>query len=304
MRTSTFRGLLIAPVFLYVAAVDLGRFDGWSLPVVGVTLLTMLPIVSLVKPFDDARLFLPAWGLAMITGIGLAISNGVPTGAWSEVGAGVLLGAPIALLAGLLLWRASALVTLVGVQAGLAALLSLLASGSAASANGARPGASAWLLAFSQVNSSQILGLGRWIDGSGTSAIPPLAAVTDPVFLGLGLVALFAVVLALLERPAPSGTGPAPWDPKFSRSSGIAPLVAAVLAGLAFEGAAALFPRYALLAVALGVATGLAVVAVLSLRRFERVASPPTGPPGSSPRGRTTGPWVVGSAPRSSSPVR
>jgi hypothetical protein len=263
MRASTVRGLLIAPVFLYAAVLDFTRFGGWDPSVALVVLVMALPLLELVLPRAEGRLFVPAWALAMIAGIGLLQARGAPAGGWAIVGSGVLLGAPITILAGLLLWRDSAYATVLGVAASLGALLALLAGGSQAVAGGATPGAAMWIVAFSQVCTAQYEALGTWVSTGGLTNPTPFGAISDPVFLGLGLLAVLAVVLALLERPEGSGEGPEPTDPLFPRSSGIAPLVVAALAGLAFEWAVAVEPRYALLGTVVGIIATLAALGVL-----------------------------------------
>ncbi len=285
MKFSSVRGLLIAPVFLYATLLGFQRFEAWDVTVALVVIAMGIPLLELVFPESRGRWFLPAWVLAMIAGVGMAFSNGDPTGIWADVGAGVLLGAPLAILAGLLVWRESRLVTLIGVEAGLGALIDLVATSAEASTPGVPDGSIGWLVAFSKVNTQQVGVLGAWFQGNPPVAPPPLAAVADPIFLGLGVIAALAVVLALLERPPHAGAGPDPWDPHFSRSSGIVPLVAAMFAGLAFEWTAAAEPHYALLAVAAGVVAALAAMAILVVftsRRRDRgpAAAPPPEPDG------------------------
>jgi hypothetical protein len=222
-----------------------------------------LPILELVVPRSEGRLFVPAWVLAMIVGIGLLQARGAPSGAWASVGAGVLLGAPLTILAGLLVWREAAYATVLGVVAGLGAMLSLLASSAAAVAGGATPNAAAWMVSFSRVCTEQYDALGTWVSTGGVTNATPFGAVSDPVFLGLGLLAGFAIVLALLERPGEAGAGPEPTDPLFPRSSGVAPLVVALVAGLAFEWAAAAEPRYALVGLVAGIIAALVALGVL-----------------------------------------
>jgi hypothetical protein len=290
VKLSGVRGLLVAPVFLYATLLGFERFAAWDATVGLVVVAMGLPLFELAFPESRGRWFLPAWVLAMIAGVGMAFSNGDPTGIWADVGAGVLLGAPLAILAGLLVWRDSRLVTLIGVEAGLGALVDLVATSSEATAAGAPGGSIGWLVAFSKVNTQQVGVLGAWFQGNPPVTPPPLAAVADPIFLGLGVLAALAVVLALLERPPHAGAGPDPWDPHFSRSSGIVPLVAAMFAGLAFEWTAAAEPRYALLAEAAGVVAALAAMGILVVftarRRDRGPAAPappgPTGTPASS----------------------
>ncbi len=282
MNSTDLRSLLIVPVFLYVAALGFYSFAGWDPVVLLVVIAMALPVLEFLLPRSGGRWFAPAWLLAGLTGLGLTITNGAPTGIWADIGAGVLLGTPITALAGLLLWRKSRLSYLIGVEAGLAVLLILVAainylnslSLSATSAN--------WLLAFSGVNTLQFDALLRWVQGNTTGAAPPLAVVTDPVFIALAVLALLSVVLALLERPAHSGRGPVPWDPQFSRSSGIASIVVAAFAGLTFEWTAAAAPDYALLVVAVGVALALGTIAVL-VAFTRRRRDVPTGPPPPAP---------------------
>ncbi|MCI4349145.1 MAG: hypothetical protein L3J93_02860 [Thermoplasmata archaeon] len=259
MKGSDLRGFLLAPVFLYVGVVDLARFAGWDLLVGLVTILVALPLAEIVFPVKGFT-FIPAWLLAFFTGVGLAVTNGAPSGGWATLAAGVLLGAPFALLAGILLWRESKFATLLGVEGGLAALVSLLASSAFAVEAGAESNATGWVLAFSHVNSEQVVDLSRWVQGGPGSAVPPLASLSDPVFLAFVLLAGLAILLALLERPRAIDPGPDPWDPQFSRSSGIAPLLVAGFAGLAFELTAAVEPKYALLGAAIGVVDALAAI--------------------------------------------
>ena len=282
MRLADARGILLVPVFVYAAVLGFVRFSGWDWIVAVVVVAMAAPLVEVVAEEGRGRWFVPAWVLAMVAGVGMAFSNGAPTGPWADVGAGVLLGAPFAILAGLLVWRNSRLVTLLGVEAGLAALVVIEATSEAAIAPGALGGSSGWLIAFSRVNTQQVGVLGQWVTGHPPVAPAPLAAVSDPVFLGLAVLAAFAIVLVLLERPTHAGEGPAPWDPHFSRSSGIVPLVVAMIAGLAFEWTAASNPHYALLGASLGVVAGLVVVASLvaftARRRDRPVARPAAGP--------------------------
>ena len=183
----------------------------------------------------------PAWVLAMIAGVGMAFSNGAPTGIWADVGAGVLLGAPIAILAGLLVWRESRLVTFLGVEAGLAALIDLVRHKCEAAIGSGGSGRidrlARRLLPGQHPAGDRPRRVGHGEPARRTPS--PLAAVADPIFIGLGVIAALAVVIALLERPPHAGAGPDPWDPHFSRSSGIVPLVVAMFAGLAFEWTAA-----------------------------------------------------------------
>ncbi|MCI4357756.1 MAG: hypothetical protein L3J95_05275 [Thermoplasmata archaeon] len=281
MKVADARGLLIVPVFLYTTALGLLRFSGWDLPVALVTVAMALPLIEVLTRGSRGRWFVPAWVLAMIGGVGMAFSNGAPTGLWADVGAGVLLGAPLAILAGLLVWRESRLVTLIGVEAGLGALIVLIATGSAAILPGAPSGSAGWLVAFSRVNTQQVNVLAQWFAGNPPIVPPPLTAVADPAFIGLGVLAVLAVVLALLERPVHAGVGPDPWDPHFSRSSGVVPLVAAMIAGLAFEWTAAVEPNYALLGVAVGVIAALGLIvglAVFTARRRDRTTPTRSGP--------------------------
>ncbi|HEV2165465.1 MAG TPA: hypothetical protein VGS23_00580 [Thermoplasmata archaeon] len=263
MRRADLRAFLIAPVFVYTAAIGFARFAGWDPVVILVTVAMAVPFLELYPSGSRGRWFVPAWVLAMIAGVGMAFSNGAPTGLWAEVGAGVLLGAPLAILAGLLVWRSSRLVTLLGVEAGLAALIDLMATSTSATGPGGSTGSVGWLVAFSRVNTQQVNVLGQWALGNLSSTPAPLAAVSDPIFIGLGVLAALAVVIALLERPVHAGIGPDPWDPHFSRSSGVVPLVVAMFAGLAFEWTAAAEPRYALFVVAVGVVDALSLIGVL-----------------------------------------
>ena len=276
MKRSDLRAFLIAPVFAFTAAIGFDRFGGWDPVVLLVTIAMAIPLLELATPGSRGRWFVPAWVLAMIAGVGMAFSNGAPTGVWADVGAGVLLGAPMAILAGLLVWRNSRLVTLLGVEAGLAALIDLFATSSAAIGSGGSTGSVGWLIAFSRVNTQQVTVLGEWVTGNLPSTPSPLAAVSDPIFIGLGVLAALAVVIALLERPIHAGVGPGPWDPHFSRSSGVVPLVVAMFAGLAFEWTAAVQPRYALFVVAVGVVDALSLIGILvaytALRKDRPVA--------------------------------
>ncbi|HEV2520354.1 MAG TPA: hypothetical protein VGX00_07035 [Thermoplasmata archaeon] len=297
MKPSDARAILIAPVFVYAAALGFARFAGWDLLVGLVTVAMGLPLVELLPGATRGRWFVPAWVLSMIAGVGMAFSSGAPSGVWADVGAGVLLGAPLAILAGLLVWRTSRLVTLVGLEGGLASLVVLVAT-SLSAAGGGAPGSTAWLVAFSRVNTQQVNVLAQWIVGNPPTAPAPLAAVADPVFLGLGVLAAVAIILALLERPVHAGAGPDPWDPHFSRSSGVVPLVVAMLAGLSFEWTAAVAPHYALLGVAAGVVAGLGLIVLLVVftsRRRDRTIPArsargiipgdrtPAGPPAPAP---------------------
>ena len=269
MKAADARALLVAPVFLYVAFLNFARFAGWDPSVALIVVVMALPLLELVLPRAEGRLFVPAWALAMIAGIGLLQARGTPSGLWAIVGSGVLLGAPVTILAGLLLWRDSAYATVLGVTASLGALLALLAGSADAVSGGAAPGSASWIVSFSRVCTEQYDALGTWVTSGGMTNATPFGAVNDPVFLALGLVAVFAVVLALLERPRESGAGPEPTDPLFPRSSGVAPLVIAAIAGLALEWAAATEPRYALLGVVAGVLAtlvGLGVLGWLSAR--------------------------------------
>jgi hypothetical protein len=264
VKFSDYRGLLIVPVFVYVTVLGFSRFDGWDPIVVLVIVGMSLPVVEFFRPESGGRWFGPAGVLAGIAGLGLTFSNGAPTGWLADVGGGVLLGSPITVMLGLLSWRRTRMAFLLGVEAGLAVLLVLLATGEAVVTEAAGQGSSAWLVAFSTVNTLQFNALAQWFQGNIAGPLPPLTSVSDAVFLGLAVLAAFAIVLTLLERPRHAGGGPDPWDPHFSRSSGVVPLVAAAFAGLIFEFTAAVAPGEALLVVAIGVAGTLALLVGLS----------------------------------------
>jgi hypothetical protein len=279
MRSSTARAILVSPVFLYVAFLGFVRFAGWDLGIAGVVAVMALPLAELALPRAEGRLFVPAWALAMISGIGLLQAHGTPSGAWATVGAGVLLGAPLTILAGLLLWRDSAYATVLGLVAALGAMLALLAGSAAAVANGASPDAADWIVAFSRECTQQYEALGTWVSSGGVTNATPFGAVADPAFLALAILAAFAVVLALMERPWESGGGPDPTDPLFPRSSGVAPLVAAIVAALGFEWTAAAVPQAALLALVAGIIAALSAVGVLGwIDRRPSRGGRPAGP--------------------------
>ena len=264
MRTGWLRAALLAPVFLYVTALDAVRFAGWD-PIVALVIVAMaLPFLELLVPGAEGRFFVPAWALAMVAGIGIAQGVGAPGGWWATIGAGVLLGAPLTILAGLIIWRESVFATVLGVIAGLGALIALLAGSAEAIAAHGAPGATDWVVAFSRANLDQFSAIAAWVNSGGLTSVTPFGAIGDPVFIGLGLAAGFTIVLALLERPIESGRGPERSDPLFPRSSGVVPLVAAILAGLGFEWAAAAEPRYTLIAVASGVLATLLALGVLT----------------------------------------
>ncbi len=276
MNGADVRAVLIAPVFLYVAAVGFADFGAWSPLIVLVVAAMALPVLEFLLPQLSGRSFAPAGFLAGVTGLGLTISNGAPSGAWAAIGAGVLLGTPLTALFGLMLWRRSRLAFILGVEAGLAVLIVLLATIEDLPLLGLSPSASSIIVSFSSVNSQQFVALLAWVQGNPMSVTPPLAAVSDPYFIAFAVLAALSVVLTLLERPSYAGHGPEPWDPHLSRSSGVVPLVVAAFAGLTFEWTAAADPRFALLAVAVGVAATLAlvgaVVAYMSRRRDVPVA--------------------------------
>jgi hypothetical protein len=265
VRTGWVRAALLAPVFLYVAALNASRFGAWD-PLVALVMAAMaLPFLELIVPGAEGRFFVPAWALAMVSGIGLAQGVGAPGGLWAIIGAGVLLGAPLTILAGLIVWRESVFATVLGVIAGLGALIALLAGSDEAIAAGGSSGATGWVVAFSKANLDQFSAIVTWVNTGGLTNATPFGAVGDPAFLGLALVAGFTVILALLERPIESGRGPEPSDPLFHRSSGVVPLVVAVLAGLGFEWAAAAEARYALIAVVAGILVTLVALELLAL---------------------------------------
>ena len=88
MRAADARAVLIAPVFLYAALLDFARFGGWDPSVALVVVVMALPLLELVLPGAEGRLFVPAWALAMIAGIGLLQARGTPSGIWAIVGSG------------------------------------------------------------------------------------------------------------------------------------------------------------------------------------------------------------------------
>ncbi|MFI5419084.1 MAG: hypothetical protein ACHQ2Y_09375 [Candidatus Lutacidiplasmatales archaeon] len=306
MNASTIRVLGVAPVLLYGFGVLAATSEGWPAIVVLTFLLTALPIVPALLGRESVVSFVPSVALFAVLALASAGGTGaLPTGV-EQVGAGLLLGAPIWVLAFVSRRDVSSAAGVFGLTASsaLTLFLLLIARTSSATYAAGAGGAEAWWPNAVGIVDRQATIVRLALPGA-TLPTVPLSYAADPVLVVLVLVGAFAMLSTFLrpedrtpatparqlptemplgpwERPAlrdRAAVGPVASGPTFDfiqpppdpAQTGVLSLTVAILATLAFEAAAAVSPATSLLALSAG-AAGLVVAVVV-------VARPPRATP-------------------------
>jgi hypothetical protein len=205
--------------------------------------LALLPLATLWTSRPGQFLWL-APAVALLVGFLLSVSGSsseLSTGL--QLIGGIVLGAPILILAALRVVHRSAPLVPLLILSGLLVVSALTVAGSRLGTTGSGDGAGSLATAFYQVNADQMAGLGSLLSGSASTNLP-LQALPDLWFVSLALLALSGALLAVL-RPGSEREG----GEASSASSLLGPVLGGVVAATAFELTAVRFPAYALLAV-------------------------------------------------------
>jgi hypothetical protein len=302
------RAVLVAPVFLYLAAIGIAAVH----PINGLVVLaiasSILPLIPWIIGRSSPLTFVASPLILGLVGMWSFLAGSSPTGPTASLDAGVILASPLWFLAAILDSRREPGVSVFATVSGLAVGAMILATlnrmiGEPTS------GPTSFLGALGSVLHDQASALVQLLGGTVPTNIP-LSQVSDPIYAVLGVAAGIGIVAPWLEAPAidelserrAAGFGADPHGetagvplhlpPEMDRrldegstpviasrpSFGDAgPLLAAALAALGFVAFAAEAPAYSLLGVGVGAAlAGVAVAWAIRgpPRRRRRLPSP------------------------------
>jgi hypothetical protein len=337
VRSHTVRVLLTAPAFLYLGALLLSRFTGWTAVVSAAFFLMLVSNFTTFLPAPWGRYFqVGLLGLSIGTALLLLLPGAGSVELAAELAAGYLLGSPFLLIGWVCTSDRGPGRTFVTLQLALVDALTMLAALAALQAGGYPTDAVHLIAAYVQVLFVQANGLLGLLTGAGGPL--PLRDVLDTTFLLLVGLAVLGSLVPLLEprtgrdSPLPleeAGTPvevptllPGDWlplrpelreilahrsqprPPSFGRHPGLFPLFVAALMASLFATAAYFEPGEVLLPLVLG-ALGTLVLASYHYRprgpTRTRGGTPTTASPRPPPAPGGTPSLPMGALPPSSS---